>query len=138
MDNALNMLGICKKAGALETGEEPCGAVVRSGKATLLMTASDAGHGSLKRAENYSQWCGAPLVGLPYTKDELGDLLGKRVCAVMAITDAGLAASFMQKLSAAHEGYAETAAAVSENAARQQTRRSRAGSDGKKGRKANA
>ncbi len=138
MDNALNMLGICKKAGALETGEEPCGAVVRSGKAVLIMTASDAGHGSQKRAENFAEWCGAPLVTLPYTRDALGDLLGKRVCAVLAITDAGLAASFMKKLSALHAEYAETAAAVSEDAARQQARRSRAGSDGKKGRKVNA
>ena len=136
MDNALNMLGICKKAGALETGEEPCGAAVRSGKAALIMTASDAGHGVRKRAENYSEWSGAPLVELPYDKDTLGDMLGKRVCAVLAITDGGLAASFMKKLSAAHEGYSETAAAVTEKAERQARRR--ASTDGRKGRKANA
>ncbi|MBR5114630.1 MAG: 50S ribosomal protein L7 [Oscillospiraceae bacterium] len=134
MDSALNMLGMCKKAGALETGEEPCGAVVRSGKAVLLMTASDAGHGAQKRAENYSEWCGAPLITLPYDKDVLGDMLGKRVCAVMAITDGGLAASFMKKLSAAHEGYSEAAAAVTEKAEKQKAR-ARAAANGRKGRK---
>lgn len=137
MDNALNMLGICKKAGALESGEEPCGSVVRSGKAELIMTASDAGHGVRKRAENYSAWCGAPLVELPYTKDELGDLLGKRVCAVMAITDIGLAASFMQKLSAAHEGFEETANGVAEAATKQKARAKHPGAAGKNGRNAN-
>ncbi len=135
MDSALNMLGMCKKAGALETGEEPCGSVVRAGKAVLLMTASDAGHGAQKRAENYSEWGGAPLITLPYDKDTLGDLLGKRVCAILAITDGGLAASFMKKLSAAHEGYSEAAAAVTKTAEKQQARR-RASADGRKGRKA--
>jgi hypothetical protein len=40
----------------------------------------------------------------------------------------------MKKLSAAHEGFSETAAAVQEKAEKQQARR-RASADGRKGRK---
>ena len=118
MDKALGMLGLCKKAGAVETGEYSVGAAVRSGKAKLIMTASDTAEGTAKRAINFSQWRNIPLIPLPYTKSELGDLFGKTVCAIAAITDAGLAASFVKKLGAERAEYTGAAEKLAEKSAK--------------------
>ena len=43
MSNAiLSLIGLCKKAGRLEVGEEPVGAAARARHARLLLVASDA------------------------------------------------------------------------------------------------
>ncbi|MCL2407941.1 MAG: ribosomal L7Ae/L30e/S12e/Gadd45 family protein [Defluviitaleaceae bacterium] len=44
-----NMLGICKKAGALITGQFACERAVQSGKALLVLVASDASDNTKKR-----------------------------------------------------------------------------------------
>jgi ribosomal protein L7Ae-like RNA K-turn-binding protein len=97
-DKVLNFLGLCKKAGKLEIGEEPTGAAQKHGKARLILAASDASAGTAKRAANYAEWGRVPLVTLKYTKDELGNALGKRVCAVLAVTDRGMANALQVKL----------------------------------------
>lgn len=103
MDKLLSFLGMCKKAGALTIGEEAVGAAMRKGKTYLILTASDAADNTAKRADNYAQWGGNILTALPYTKQELGDMLGKRLCAVIAITDLPLAMGFAEKLSNEYE-----------------------------------
>lgn len=105
MDKVLNFLGMCKRAGSLVTGEDGALGAVRSGEAKLVMLAADAAENTSKKADFYSETCGAVLVRLPYSKDELGDMLGKRVCAVIAVTDKNFAKSFLEKLSAEHSGY---------------------------------
>ena len=42
MDNALHLIGIARRAGRLEVGEEPVGAAARAGHARLLVLAADA------------------------------------------------------------------------------------------------
>ncbi len=98
MDKALNFLGICKKAGALMIGENGVGGAARSGKAALIMTASDAAQNTQKKAKNLAEISEAALLALPFGKDLLGNLLNKKVCALTAITDMGLAAAFAEKL----------------------------------------
>ncbi len=105
MDKVLNFLGMCKRAGSLVTGEDGALGAIRSGEAKLIMLASDASENTSKKTEFYAETCGSVLVRLPYGKDELGDMLGRRVCAVMAVTDKNFAKSFLEKLSAQHEGY---------------------------------
>ena len=105
MDKVLNFLGMCKRAGSLVTGEDGALGAVRSGEAKLMMLASDAAENTSKKAEFYSEVCGTVLIRLPYNKDELGDMLGRRVCAVMAVTDKNFAKSFLEILSADHSGY---------------------------------
>lgn len=134
MDNILSMLGLCMKAGALESGEDACGAAARDGKAAIILIACDAGSGAKKRAENYAHWGGAPLAELPYSREELGELLGKSACAIMAIKNKGMAASFMTKLAAAHEEYRETAETLQRAAGKAK----QSGHSTGRGRKANA
>ena len=42
MDKVLGMLGLAKKAGRLEVGEEPVDACVHAGRARLVIVAGDA------------------------------------------------------------------------------------------------
>jgi ribosomal protein L7Ae-like RNA K-turn-binding protein len=120
VDKALNFLGICKKAGVLMTGENGVGSAARSGKAVLIMTASDTAQNTLKKAKNLAEMSNALLLALPYEKDALGELLGKNVCALIAITDKGLAAAFADKLAAEYgtPEYIEILAALKVKSAR--------------------
>ena len=118
MDKALNFLGICKKAGKLLTGEDGVSGAARSGEAALIMTASDTASNTTKKALNLSEWGRGPHVRLPWDKDTLGELLDKRVCAILALTDRGLAAAFAEKLAAQTPAYGATAALLRDKPAR--------------------
>lgn len=62
-------------------------------------------------------------VQLPHGKIELGTSVGKSGCAIVAVTDIGLASSAVEKLASEHEEYAETAKLLSEKNARIQSRK---------------
>lgn len=96
-DKILSFLGLCLKAGKLEIGEESVRAAQRGGKAKLILLAVDTSAGTAKRAENYSRWGNIPLIRVKYSKEELGEMLGKRVCAVLAVTDKGMAKAMLVK-----------------------------------------
>jgi ribosomal protein L7Ae-like RNA K-turn-binding protein len=104
MSRALGILGLARKAGALEIGEESAGIAARSRKARAFLTAQDASGNTVRRIENFASISGLPHLALPYTKDELGDALGVRACAALAFTNAGLAANFTEKLEAEFPG----------------------------------
>lgn len=110
MDKAFQFLGICKRAGQLLTGEDGVGGAVRSGDAVLVMTAQDTASNTRKKADNLSAWYQVPHLRLPWEKDPLGELLDKRVCAILALTDRGMAAAFVQKLALQYPDHPEYAA----------------------------
>lgn len=117
MDNALHLIGIARKAGRIEVGEEPVGASARGRQARLIVLATDAAGNTVRRAGHFAEAGSTPLVQSPYTKAELGLAAGRSSCAMLAFTDPGLAASFMDKLAALNgERYGETAAALSAKA----------------------
>ena len=109
MDNALHLIGIARRAGRLEVGEEPVGAAARAGHARLLVLAADAAGNTLRRCSHFAQAGQAPLLQCPFTKAELGLATGRGSCAMLAFTDAGLAAAFASKLAARDDAYGETA-----------------------------
>ena len=55
MDSVLHLLGIARKAGRLEVGEEPVGGAARSRQAKLIVVASDAAENSVRRAARFAQ-----------------------------------------------------------------------------------
>ena len=110
MDKALSFLGLCKKAGKLLTGEDGVSGAARSGEAALIMTAADTASNTKKKALNLSAWNDTPHVQLPWDKDTLGELLDKRVCAILALTDQGLADAFLKKLRAQYPASEQAAA----------------------------
>ncbi len=110
--SAVDFLGLAKKAGRLESGEESVGIAARAGKAKVILTASDAGRSTLVRAENAARAAKCPVVPVPATREELGALLGREVVGIAAVTDIGFASAFIDKLSAETEGLEEVRAAL--------------------------
>ena len=104
MTNSIRMLGIARKAGFIEIGEEATGTAVRAKKARIIISAADASENSRHRAVNFAKLGGVPEIVVPFTKYELGAALGKGTPAMLAITDIGLASSFISKLSAEESG----------------------------------
>ena len=95
---ALNYLGLAPRAGRIALGEEPCGAVCRSGHARLLLVAADAGDHTFRRARSFARSGKPPVLPVSFTKEELGGAVGQRACALAALTDAPLALAFVQCL----------------------------------------
>ena len=99
MDNISSLLGLALRAGRLAAGEEPVGAACRGHKAYLLLLASDAADNTIRRAHHFAQTgTNTICLTIPMTKEELGGALGRASCAMLAVTDVGLAAALADKL----------------------------------------
>ena len=96
----MGLLGIARKAGKAEAGEESAAAAAKGHKARVLLLASDAGDRTRRHAERLSQEGNCPLLPVPLTKEELGGALGRSSCAILALTDIGLANAAVKKLEA--------------------------------------
>ena len=110
MNKILNWIGLAKKAGKLEVGEEPTGAAARAHAARLIITASDAAENTQRRARHFAEAGNTTVLPIPFTKEELGGLVGRSSCAMFAITDIGFAAGLAGKLAEVDlENYASAA-----------------------------
>ena len=94
----LRLIGLMRRAGKLETGEEGCRAAARAGKAVLILAASDASDNAKDRASQFSKACGAALLVTAASKAELAEAAGVSGGAMMAVCDAGFAAALLEKL----------------------------------------
>ena len=98
MDRALNYMGLARKAGLIELGEEPVGAVTRARKARLVVVAQDATDHTWRRAKSFVAGSEQICLKLPYSKDQLGLAVGRSELALAAFTDPALALAFLQAL----------------------------------------
>ena len=98
MDKALNYLALARKAGLAELGEEPVGGAARSGKAYVIVVASDASDHTWRRAKAYAAGTTQQCIRLPYSKDEMGLAIGRESLAIAAITDCPMALALVQSL----------------------------------------
>ena len=110
MSGALNLLGMARRAGAVQIGEESAAQAVLDHKARLILVAADAGASGAARMQRLESEK-VPVLTVADTKAELGNALGFAGCAACAVTDLGLASAIVKKLAA--EGDAR-AAEVSE------------------------
>ena len=78
----LRLLGLAKRAGRTELGEDGV----------------SGAENSIRRARNVTASSHAEVLSVPFTKEELGAACGRGSCAMLAITESGLAASAVQKL----------------------------------------
>ncbi len=99
-DPILHLLGIARKAGRVEVGEEPVGAVCRARRARLVLLAEDAAPNTRRRAAHFARTGSVPFLEAPFSKAEIGALLGRSSCAMLALTDPGFAAAALEKLAA--------------------------------------
>lgn len=119
MNSTLHLLGIARKAGKLELGEEPTGAAARARQAKLLVVAQDAAENTFRRVRHFAGAGNVIWISVPFTKAEIGAAVGRTSCAMLAVMDVGLASALVQKLAAADpEQYAVTAQKMEEKAAR--------------------
>lgn len=125
MDKALNYLSLARKAGLAELGEEPVGAITRTGKGYLIVVASDASDHTWRRAKSFAAGTEQQCVRLPYTKDEMGFAIGRTSLAIAAITDAAMALAMLQSLPEPGR-YQEAAAVLAEKAAKLKKRQQEA------------
>ena len=123
MDKALNYLALARKAGLAELGEEPVGAAARAGKAHLIVVASDASDHSWRRAKSFAAGTNQQCLRLGYTKDQLGQAIGRDALAMAAVTDAALALALVRSLEQP-EKYGSETAVLEEKVRREKQRRS--------------
>ena len=119
MEHILSMIGLAKKAGRVEIGEEPVGSAARAKHARVILVARDAAASSVRRAYSFAQAGACLCLTIDATKDELGGALGRTSCAMAAVTDIGFAEAIVKKLSAMDETrYGAAAAQLSVKAKR--------------------
>ena len=98
MDKALNYLALARKGGMAELGEEPVSAISRTGKAYVILVASDASDHTWRRAKSFAAGTEQQCVRVNYTKDEMGFAIGRSALAIAAITDVQMALALVTAL----------------------------------------
>ena len=98
MDKALNYLALAKRGRLVELGEEPVGAITRTGKGYLVVVAKDASDHTWRRAKSFVAGTDQQCLSVPFTKEELGFVVGRTSLAIAAFTDVAMALAFVKAL----------------------------------------
>ena len=98
MDKALNYLALAKRGRLAELGEEPVGAITRTGKGYLVVVACDASDHTWRRAKSFVAGTEQQCLSVPFTKEELGFVVGRTSLAIAAFTDVSMALAFVKAL----------------------------------------
>ena len=125
MNRVINYLGIARKAGKLATGEEAVRTASKTGRAKLVLLANDAAPNAVRRAQSFTDGKKSILLTVPLTKVELAHAVGNAMCAMAAVTDAGLAAAVANalKTDSDNEEYREASEKLSARSAKVMRRR---------------
>ena len=97
-NNILSLLGLSLRGGHLVMGEEPVEGVARARDARLLLLASDASDNTRRRVAHFADAGQCIWIRVPFTKEELGFVVGRQSLAIAAFTDAALALAFTKAL----------------------------------------
>lgn len=90
-------IGISAKGRNIVSGEFSTENAIRDGKAFLVIVAKDASNNTKKLFKNKTDYYEVPYYEFS-TKEELGHILGKKICASLAFTDEGLANASIKQL----------------------------------------
>ncbi|MFZ5597900.1 MAG: L7Ae/L30e/S12e/Gadd45 family ribosomal protein [Bacillota bacterium] len=85
-DRVLNMIGLARKAGKVESGDAAVRDSLKRGRARLLVLAGDAADRTKKEFTFLAGDAGIPLI-IYGTKVELGIILSKPSRSVVSVTD---------------------------------------------------
>ncbi len=93
----MSILGLAQKAGKIVSGDFAVQGALKSGKARLLLIASDASASTKKEYQYQAQYRD---VAVYYTlsKEQLGGSIGKPLRAAVVITDDGFVKSVVKAL----------------------------------------
>ena len=89
-DKALSLISLAMKAGRLASGEAMTESEVKSGRARLVIVASDASENTKKKFRDMCKFYRVPIC-IYGDKDTLGHAMGKEFRASLAILDEGFA-----------------------------------------------
>lgn len=110
-DKALGLLGLMRRARAVEPGTDNACDAVRDGKAKLLILSADINDNARRKAENVSNGRRVLVQPIHYTRAELASAFGMADCSMAAVTDIGFANALAKILAAKDaERYGELAA----------------------------
>ena len=98
MDKALNYIALARQGSLIELGEEPVGAITRTGKGYLVAVASDASDHTWRRAKSFVAGTEQQAIRIPYTKEEFGFVVGRTSLAIAAFSDVAMALAFVKAL----------------------------------------
>ncbi|MCF7923903.1 MAG: YlxQ-related RNA-binding protein [Candidatus Izimaplasma sp.] len=93
----LSILGLCKRANRLVSGEGFALEKIKSNKAKLVFLASDAGVNTTKRIKDKSSFYNVFVID-SFSTDELSKAIGKNNRKVIVVTDSGFAKKIMNLL----------------------------------------
>ena len=96
MHKALNYMSLARRGGRIELGEEPCGGAARAGHARLIIVAADASPHTWRRAKSYAAGTDQQCLRVPFSKDEMGEAIGRTSLAMAAFTGPAMALAFVK------------------------------------------
>ena len=99
-DRALGMLGLARKAGKLQTGEETVSAMLAEKHARLTVLSNDAGEAVVRKVRGLAEGTRQRVLTVPYGKLTLGAALGRQIVSVAAFADVSMALAFVKALPA--------------------------------------
>ena len=96
-NKVLGTLGLAMKSGNVVSGEFKTEQAVRSGTAKLVIVAEDASGNTKKKFSNSCSYYHVPIAVFE-KKEVLGNAIGKRYRASLAVLDRGFASSIRKNL----------------------------------------
>ena len=96
-DKILSLIGLATKAGRCISGETMTESETKSGKAKLVIVASDASENTKKKFQDMCKFYKVPIC-IYGDKDTLGHAMGKEFRASLAILDEGFADGIQREL----------------------------------------
>ena len=96
----------------------------RAQKARLVVVAKDASDHTWRRAKSFVAGTNQQCIKLPFTKDEMGEAIGRSSLAIAAFTDPALALAFVKALDS--EQYREVLESLDKRTRRVQQRQAEA------------
>ena len=87
-DKALSMIGLAQKAGKVVSGEFSTEKAVKTGKAVMVVVASDSSDNTKKMFSDMCKYYNVPIYFYS-DKEQLGHAIGKQFRASLAVLDSG-------------------------------------------------
>ena len=97
-DRISGLLGLMRKAGALEPGMSLSEEALKKGKAKLVVVPEDISEKSRERISFLLNGRNAVLVELPLSKQQLSEAVGLGECTAVTVTDLGFSDALMKLL----------------------------------------
>ncbi len=99
----LGLLGLARRAGKVEMGDDAARAACNASLARLLIISEEASPRTRETFEFVAESAGIPCITVSETRAEIGNALGKRPIAVCAVCNTGFAAAIIKKLADTNE-----------------------------------